>query len=397
MTDPGDIVIVGGSLAGLRAATTLRQEGFTGSLTVIGDEAELPYDRPPLSKEVLRGEQGPGEISLAGADELDVRWRLGSRAVALDPLSKVVATEDGALVPYHGLIVATGSGARSLPGFDARAPNVHSVRRVADAVRLRAALTPGTRLLIVGCGFVGIEVASSARFLGIDVTVASIDPPAAPAGPLASASATRLLTEAGVDLHVGQTVTEAAPAARGHRVTLSGGAVIDADQIVVAVGSVPNVGWLASAGADISDGVACDTALRVIGLPGVVAAGDVAKWPNPAFGGLPMRIEHWSNAVEQGVAAARALLAGPDAAPFSSVPSFWSDHFGIRLQSVGLPQLASRFEVVAGDPADGRFCAAAYAGEVLVGGVAYGMPRPLVSVRTKLVRAGGAALQPAGG
>jgi 3-phenylpropionate/trans-cinnamate dioxygenase ferredoxin reductase component len=395
VTELREIVIVGGSLAGLRAATTLRQDGFAGSVTVIGDEAELPYDRPPLSKEVLRGEQAPAEVRLGGADELDVRWRLGSPAVALDPVGKVVATADGAEVPYDGLIVATGSGARSLPGFDVGAPNVHSVRRVADAVRLRAALTAGSRLLIVGCGFIGIEVASSARSIGVDVTVVGIDPPAAPAGPLASEAATRLLAGAGVDLHVGHTVTEALPAGQGHRMTLSDGAVIDADQVVVAVGSVPNVGWLASAGADVSDGVACDEALRVIGLPGVVAAGDVVKWPNAAFGGLPMRVEHWSNAVEQGAAAARALLAGPDAEPFASVPSFWSDHFGIRLQSVGLPGLASRFEVVAGDPADGRFCAAAYADDVLVGGVAYGMPRPLVSIKMKLVK-GGAALQPAG-
>lgn len=395
MTGLGNIVIVGGSLAGLRAATELRQNAFAGQITVIGDEEELPYDRPPLSKEVLRGEQSPDEVTLAGAAEVDVRWRLGAPAVALDPAGKVVATADGAEVPYDGLIVATGSGARSLPGFDTSAANVHSVRRIADAVRLREALTPGTRLLIVGCGFIGIEVASSARSLGVDVTVASIDPPAAPAGPLASTSATRLLTEAGVDLHIGETFTEAAATAQGYRVTLSDGAVIDADQVLIAVGSVPNVGWLASAGADVSDGVACDEALRVIGLPGVVAAGDVVRWPNPAFGGLPMRVEHWSNAVEQGAAAARALLAGPDAGPFGSVPSFWSDHFGIRLQSVGLPQLASRFEVVAGDPDDGRFCAGAYADDVLVGGMAYGMPRPLVSIRMKLVK-GGAALQPAG-
>ena len=399
MSELRGIVIIGGSLAGLRAATTLRQDGFTGKVTVLGDETELPYDRPPLSKEVLRGEQGPDEVKLGGADELDVRWRLGSPAVALDPACKVIATADGAELPYDGLIVATGSGARSLPGFAAGAPNVHSVRRLADALRLREALTPAgrllTRLLIVGCGFIGIEVASSARSLGVEVTVVGIDPPAAPAGPLASEAATRLLTEAGVDLHVGQTVTQAAPAGHGHRVTLSDGAVVDADQVVIAVGSVPNAGWLASSGADITDGVACDEALRVTGLDNVVAAGDVARWPNPAFGGLPMRVEHWSNAVEQGVAAAKALLAGPGAGPHRSVPSFWSDHFGIRLQSVGLPRLADRFEVVAGDPEDGRFCAAAYADDVLVGGVAYGMPRPLVSIRMKLVK-GGAALQPTG-
>ncbi|MEU7632893.1 FAD/NAD(P)-binding oxidoreductase [Nocardia sp. NPDC049220] len=393
MSEFGNVVVVGASLAGLRAVTTLRNEGFSGSVTVIGDEPEMPYDRPPLSKEVVRGEQGPTEIRLAGTEELDAIWKLGSPAVALDPAKKIVVTGDGAEVPYDGLILATGSGTRTLPTFDARAANVHHVRKLADAQRLREALRPGTRLLIIGCGFVGIEVASSARSRDVEVTVVGIDPPVAPAGPLASANATRLLTEAGVSLHVGQTVAEVDSTATGYRVTLSGGAVVDADHVVVAVGSVPNVAWLASSGIDIGDGVECDEALRVIGLDDVVAAGDIVGWPNATFGGLRMRVEHWSNAVEQGVAAAKALLARRDAAPFGSVPSFWSDHFGIRLQSVGLPRLADRFEVVAGAAAEETFCAAAYAGDVLVGGVAYGMPRPLVSIRMKLVK-GGVALQP---
>lgn len=394
MSELESVVIVGASLAGLRAATTLRSDGYAGPVTVIGAEADAPYDRPPLSKEVLRGEQEHADVRLSGGDDIGVDWRLGSPATALDPARKVVAVADGTEVPYDGLIVATGSGARTLPSFDPAAGNVHSVRTIADALRLRAALSPATRLLIIGCGFVGIEVASSARALGADVTVVSVDPPVAPAGVLASACATALLADAGVTLHIGQTVTGVAAAGSGYRVTLSTGIVAEADQVVVAVGSVPNAGWLASSGADVSDGVACDAALRVVGLDNVVAAGDIVRWPNAAFAGLPMRVEHWSNAVEQGVAAAKALLAGPDATPHRSVPSFWSDHFGIRLQSVGLPRLASRFEVIAGNPDDGRFCAEAYAGDVLVGGVAYGMPRPLVTVRMKLVK-GGVALQPA--
>ncbi|WP_326836343.1 FAD-dependent oxidoreductase [Amycolatopsis rhabdoformis] len=388
------IVVVGASLAGLRSVATLRAEGFSGSITVIGDEPEMPYDRPPLSKEVMRGEHGPAEVRLAGADEHGAVWRLGSPAVTLDPVGKVVVTADGVETPYDGAVLATGSGTRSLPSFDPAAQNVHSVRKLDDALRLSATLSAETKLLIVGCGFVGIEVASSARSRGAQVTVVGLDPPVAPAGPLASAAAVRLLTEAGVRLHVGETVAEVEAAGSGYRVTLSGGAVVEADQVVVAVGSTPNVGWLAGAGLELGDGVECDETLRVAGVADVVAAGDIVRWPNPAFGGLVMRVEHWSNAVEQGVAAAKTLLAGAGATPFGSVPSFWSDHFGIRLQSVGLPRLATRFEVVAGDPDEGVFCAAAYAGETLVGGVAYGMPRPLVMIKVKLAKAG-VALQPA--
>jgi NADPH-dependent 2,4-dienoyl-CoA reductase/sulfur reductase-like enzyme len=383
-----DIVVVGASLAGLRAAEALRQGGFDGTLTLVGDEHEMPYDRPPLSKDVLTGEQTTAEIRLPMLEELDAVWRLGSRATALDPAARIVTTAAGERIRYDGLVLATGSGVRTLPAFDASAPNVHSVRTLADATRLKQALVPGTRLLIVGCGFVGIEVASSATSLGAQVTIVSLDPPVAPAGPMASGRATRLLSDAGVALHLGQTVADVESRDGVHRVTLSDGARIEADHVVVAVGSVPNVAWLAGSGAEIGNGVTCDEALRVVGLENVVAAGDIVSWPNAAFGGVQMRVEHWSNAVEQGAAAGRSLLAGADAAPFGSVPSFWSDHFGIRLQSVGLPRLADRFEVTAGDISDGVFCAEAYAGEVLVGGVCYGMPRPLVMIRMKLVRHG---------
>jgi NADPH-dependent 2,4-dienoyl-CoA reductase/sulfur reductase-like enzyme len=376
----------------MRAAEALRRAGFTGSITLIGDETEPPYDRPPLSKDLLCGELAPLDVRFDIAEELAARWKLGSAAVAVDPAKRIVLTDNGETTPYDGLILATGSSARTLPTFDTAAPNVHTLRTLSDATRLRAALTPGTRLLIVGCGFVGIEVASSARTLGLDVTVISLDPPVSPAGPLASAAATRLLEAAGVGLHVGHTVSAVVTTGVGYAVTMSDGATLDADQVVVAVGSVPNVSWLAGSGAEISDGVACDEALRVVGLDDVVAAGDIARWPNASFGGMRMRVEHWSNAVEQSAAAVNTLLAGPDAEPFSSVPSFWSDHFGIRLQSVGLPRLADRYEVVAGSVEEGTFCAEAYADDVLVGGVAYGMPRPLVSIRMKTVR-GGVALK----
>jgi NADPH-dependent 2,4-dienoyl-CoA reductase/sulfur reductase-like enzyme len=274
---------------------------------------------------------------------------------------------------------------------------VHSGRSLADASRLRDALGRGVRLLVVGCGFVGIETASTVRSLGAEVTVVGIDPPVAPAGPLAVTRAQQLLAEAGVSVHVGHTVTSVTENANSFDVVLSDGTALQVDEVVVSIGSIPNVDWLAGSGADTRNGVACDEFLRVVGLDDVYAAGDIVSWPNAAFSGQQMRVEHWSNAAEQGTAAARNLLAATASRkPFGTVPSFWSDHFGTKLQSVGVPRLADRFEVVAGDVESGSFCAEAYAGDVLVGGVSYGMPREIVRIRLALTRAGVALLPVSG-
>jgi NADPH-dependent 2,4-dienoyl-CoA reductase/sulfur reductase-like enzyme len=382
------IVVVGASLAGLRAAEALRDEGFDGELTIVGEEPSGPYDRPPLSKELLTGAMEPAALGLPGAAELQATWVLGERATAVDTDRAVVRTASGDEIGYDGLVLATGSRARMLPVLDVTTPSVHVLRTQADALALRAALRPGVRLLVIGCGFIGIEVASSARSLGADVTVVGLDAPVAPAGPLASAVATAMLERSGVDLHVGRGVVAARVHDGLHLVELSDGTVVESDHVLVAVGSAPNIDWLADSGVTLGDGVFCDQSLRVLGVRGVVAAGDIVRWPNPLFGGLSMRIEHWSNAVEQGVAAARSLLHPNRDLPFAGVPSFWSDHFGVRLQSVGLPRLADRFEVVDGDPTHGIFAASAWSGAVLVGAVSYGMPRPLAKVRLTLARSG---------
>ncbi|MDI9897435.1 FAD-dependent oxidoreductase [Rhodococcus sp. IEGM 1381] len=379
------IVVVGASLAGVRAAEALRRESFSGTLTIIGDEEAMPYDRPPLSKEVLRGECSDDDTALTIDTDLDACWSLGDAVASIDSVEKNVTTLGGRTIPYDGLVIATGSGSRTLPAFGASSDTVHHIRSRASARRLADALTPSTRLLIIGCGFIGIEIASSARAVGARVTVCGMDAPLAPAGPLASARVRALSDHAGIETHVGHTVSAAEHVDGVHHVELSDGTRIEADHVVVAVGARPNVGWLDGAGADISDGVLCDSTLHVLGMNDVVAAGDIVRWPNAAFGGMTMRVEHWSNAVEQAGAAATALLAGSTAEPFGSIPSFWSDHFGTRLSSVGLPRLANRFDVVAGSP-DDDFCARAYVDDTLVGGIAYGLTRPLAAVRAALDR-----------
>jgi 3-phenylpropionate/trans-cinnamate dioxygenase ferredoxin reductase component len=377
------IVVVGASLAGVRAAETLRREGFAGHLTVLGEEPYAPYDRPPLSKELLTGALGPEELALRVAPEAEAEWRLGERALGLDPVARVVRTAAGD-VPYDGLVIATGSAPRRVPGLEPDGARIVEVRTIDDGLRLRALLADARSVLIVGAGFVGIEVASSARALGLETTVVTLEPPLLPAGPLAGVVAEELLEQHGVAVWPGRTVLNVADGVA----TLDDGTELHADVIVVAVGARPRVDWLAGSGLELDDGIGCDACLRAVGVEGVVAAGDVARWPNPRFAGRSLRVEHWSNAVEQGVAAARTLLAGDAAEPYAGLPSFWSDHFGTRLQSIGLPALADEFVVTEGKVAEQRFAAGAYRDGELIGAVAYGLPRALIPLRAQLTQAG---------
>jgi 3-phenylpropionate/trans-cinnamate dioxygenase ferredoxin reductase subunit len=378
----GPIVVVGASLAGVRAAETLRAEGFDGRLTIVGEEPHAPYDRPPLSKELLAGWSTPTDVALGVDPSLDADWRLGCRALALDVERRVLATDRGD-VAFDGLVIATGVRPRTLPGLEPVPGEIFTLRTLDDALALREALTGAPRVLIVGAGFIGVEVATSARALGCAVTVVSLDSPVAVAGAEVSRVCARLLENAGVRVHAGRRIAELSPGA----VALDDGTRVAFDVAVVAVGATPNVEWLAGSGLTLDDGVVCDASCAAVGVDRVVAAGDVARWPNPLFGGAPMRVEHWTNAVEQGAAAARTLLhgSGPHTA-HGSVPGFWSDHCGTRLQSVGLPALGDRLELVDGTPDDGRFAAAAYAGDRLVGAVTYGIPRALVRYRIELAR-----------
>ncbi len=382
MSGPG-VLIVGASLAGLRAAEALREAGFAGELTILGAEQTMPYDRPPLSKEILLGEKGPGEVALPVPDDLHARWLLGECAVSLDPERKVVGTESGEELSYGLLIIATGSSPRRLPGLEPDGQRVLEVRTIEDAIALRAALERGGRLLVVGGGFIGIEVASAARAAGVEVTVVTLDPPLAIAGHLVSEFADAMLVEHGVELYKEHTVAAIETSGDGLLVTLDQGTRVEAAAAVIAVGATPNVGWLEGSGLRLEDGVLCDPELRAVGFGDIYAAGDVARWPNPLFAGRPMRIEHWANAIEQGDAVGAAAARG-GGEPFASLPSVWSDHFGTRFQAVGLPGLADGFEVTAGDPEEGQFAAVASLDGHPIGAISYGMRREFAKLRARV-------------
>lgn len=384
-SDPTRIVVVGASLAGLRGARTIRELGFDGELLVVGEERTRPYDRPPLSKQLLAGEWEPDQIPLPGADALEAEWLLGVRATGLDCARRRLELSTGETLCWDRLLLATGSRPRRLAALDPELPGVHELRTLEDALALRATLAERPRLAIVGSGFIGIEVASTARALGLEVEIATLDPPLAPAGAIVTELLVALLAEHGVRLHSGRTVTAVQGVGRCERLLLDDGSSLEADVVLSAVGAAPAIEWLRDSGLALGDGVVCDSWCAAIGVAGVAAAGDIARWPNPCYGGRSMRVEHWSNAVEQARLAAHTLLHGPgQGPPYAAVPSFWSEHFGLRLQSVGLPNLADEFELVEGDPPQRRFVAAARLRGQLVGAVAYGMPRPLLRLRAEL-------------
>ncbi|MGP4025876.1 NAD(P)/FAD-dependent oxidoreductase [Actinomadura sp. 3N407] len=330
------IVVVGASLGGLRAAEQLRAAGHTGDLTVIGDEPHPPYNRPPLSKEVLAAEVSFDRVAFRmRAAVADVGWRLGTAVTGADLAARIVRLADGTEIPYDGLVIATGLRPRRLdvPGTG---PSRHVVRTLDDAAALRACLRPGTRVAVVGAGFIGCEVAATARTLGADVTVAAPEsaPMLRPLGPDLGAELRRRHEERGVRFLLGRTVARFT----GDGLKLSDGTAVPAEVVVEAVGAMPCVEWLEGNGLDLSDGVLCDGALRAEGRPEVVAVGDVARFPNRRYDDVPRRVEHWSIPTDTAKRAARALL-GKEEGPFMPLPSFWSDQYGMRLQSFGAPNL----------------------------------------------------------
>ncbi|MFC5180808.1 NAD(P)/FAD-dependent oxidoreductase [Actinomadura harenae] len=382
------IVVVGASLAGLRAAATLREEGFAGALTLVGTEPHRPYNRPPLSKSVLEGDD---DVSLPGSEEIDADFLGGRGAVRLDDGARTVTLDDGAELPYDGLVIATGARPRRLPGDRADLAGVHVLRTLDHALELREALAGVQgRVVVIGGGFIGGEVASTARAAGHDVTVIdAAEPMARVLGGTVSSWLAGHHRDNGVDLITGTRVTElTGEDGRVTGVRLDDSWTVPAGLVVVATGVVPNTEWLEGSGVRVDDGVVTDDRLFAAGHADIVAAGDVARWPHTLFGDETVRIEHWSNANEQGAHAARNLLRGPlEAVPFSQVPALGTRVHGTRVQYAGLPHLADASTVVEGAPEDGRFSVAFTRGGVLVGAATVNFPKELTRLR-KAIAAG---------
>ena len=341
------VVIVGAGLGGLRAAEALRGAGYDGHLVVIGDEPHLPYNRPPLSKEALAGGVAVEDLHFRRKAAIDdVEWRLGSAVASSDLAEGTVTLEDGTIVPFAGLVIASGIRPRQLP-IPGPTEGRFLLRNAQDAAQLREALGPGAHLVIMGAGFIGCEVAASARKLGAEVDVVALDdePMVRPLG-VEFGAAMRARHEAnGVRFHMGRTVQEFLGEDRVTGVRLDDGTEIPATVVLEAVGSVPNTEWLDGNDLDLTDGVLVDESLRVRGsaMP-VVAVGDIARHPNALFPGGPWRIEHWNMPTEMGKHAGRTLAqvvtgAEPDSEPFSALPAFWSDQYDLNIQSYGMPSL----------------------------------------------------------
>ncbi|MFI7589723.1 NAD(P)/FAD-dependent oxidoreductase [Spongisporangium articulatum] len=380
------LLVVGGSLAGLRGVQAARADGFDGRLLLVGAEPHLPYDRPPLSKEflALHGTTRYFTEEAHLRDDLGVELRLGVPARALDPVRRTVQVGDEDL-PYDALLIATGSAPRPLPRIEPR-DGVLTLRTLDDAHRLRTRLTRDARVVIAGAGFIGSEIASAARAHGARVTVveASATPLERAAGPEVGGALAGLHRRHGTDLRLGTTVTAVHGTGRVEGVRLSDGTELAADVLVVGIGAAPATGWLLGSGVRLhaDGGVVCDGYLQTT-VPGVYAAGDVVHWPNPLMDLPLMRCENWTAAAEQGAAAARNAVRTQGRAevrtPFETVPYVWSDWYGQRIQFVGRP--ADDCRVVLGDLDGPTFLALYRAGERVVGAVALNQPGKIMKYR----------------
>lgn len=380
----GRIVIVGASLAGLRAAEALREKGFEGSLTIIGDEPHEPYDRPPLSKQVLKGWVPADHTKLPRLRRVDADWKLGVAAVSLDRFNHVVKLANGEDVVYDRLLIATGTRARSWPNpEEAALRGVFTVRTVEDATALAAAFKAGPkRVLIVGSGFVGSEIASVCRDLDLPVTVAErgSGPLKGALGGVISDIAAAMMRDAGVDLRVGTSVTALHGDDAGHvrSATLSDGTVLEVDVVVPSLGSIRNVEWLDGAGLAAGQwGVGCDAGCRAFDINGVVTdhifvAGDVARAPHVLYGYEFLALEHWDNAVLGAEVAANNMLnLEVGRRPHLPLPSFWSGQFGVNIKSVGVCSFGDEIVFTQGSPEDRRFAAAYGKNGRIVGAVTF--------------------------
>jgi 3-phenylpropionate/trans-cinnamate dioxygenase ferredoxin reductase subunit len=380
VSTPGGVVIVGGGLAAARTAEQLRRSEYTGPITIISDEEHLPYDRPPLSKEVLRAETD--DVTLKPAEfyeENDITVLLGKAARSINTAAQTLKLADGSEIAYDELVIATGLVPKRIPSF----PNlvgIHVLRSFDESLALRREAGSARRAVVVGAGFIGCEVAASLRGLGVDVVLVEPQP-----APLASVLGeqigelvARLHRAEGVDVRCGVGVAEVGGDERVEKVVLNDGTELDTDLVVVGIGSHPATGWLEGAGIEVDNGVVCDAAGRA-SAPHVWAIGDVASWRNTV--GHQVRVEHWSNVADQARALVPAML-GQDAPAAVTVPYFWSDQYDVKIQCLGEPEATDTVHVVEDD---GRKFLAFYERDGVVAGVVGGgMPGKVMKVRSKI-------------
>lgn len=389
------IAVVGASLAGLRTVEALRREGFEGRITVIGAEDALPYDRPPLSKQFLTDDWDEEKLALArdGVDALDADWRLGCSATALDAKARRLTLADGDRIEADAIVLATGTRAKRLP-FGRELSGVLELRTLEDARALRERLAEAKRAVVVGAGFIGMEVAASCRKKGLEVTV--VEPLPAPLirglGRTLGERVARTHRDEGVEFRLGVGVEGFEGDDRVTGVVLEGGDVLPADVVVVGVGAAPAVEWLDDAGLEIDDGILCD-ATGETGIDGVYALGDCARWENPRNPDRP-RIEHWTGAVEQSSVVAEQILTG-EAEPYAPIPYVWTDQFHLRVAMAGEIDDEADMHVVMGTIEDDQFLALFARDGRVVGAVGFKRPRQLNALRRKMAEPDGLSLDDA--
>lgn len=380
------IVVVGASLAGVRTAEALRDRGFDGELLLVGAEEHLPYDRPPLSKAVLADQVSLEEIQLWSREEvvaLNLELRLGRRARSLDPATRRVTLDDGETLRYDDLVIATGSAAW-LPGDWDMLEGVYLLRTLDDCLAIRTALQGSPRVAVVGGGFIGCEVASTARQLGCEVVI--VEPLAAPMarvlGPEIAVACADIPLDQGVRLVCDTAVEGFDGTGRVERLRLGSGGTIDADVVVIGVGARPVTDWLLGSGLTVADGVICDGRCAT-SADGVYAAGDVARWFNSLFE-QSMRIEHWTNAAEQGAFVAGAILDGQDSGAYSPVPFVWSEQYGHKIEIAGVPKPDDRVRIIEGAVTERRFVAVYEREGRISGALALDSARGMLKIRRLL-------------